>query len=169
MTVQTGTATGVGSQQRVFIIHGRNKSPARKLKELLADRFNLAGVILVDMGGSSLTIIEKFEDEASLCRYAFAVFTPDDFVQARDGEQYYQMRPNVLFELGWCFAFAKMGRSRTCILCKKGTNIPSDLRGIFFLEFTRSITQIEDGIRIELEKAGLAVTSPEDPDVEPGH
>jgi predicted nucleotide-binding protein len=78
--------------------------------------------------------------------------TPDDQVFSRSGEAQ-QARPNVIFELGWFYG--RLGRSRVCILSKRGTAIHSDLSGIVRVEFIENIQEAIAGIEGELRRAGL--------------
>ena len=66
--------------KKVFIIHGHDDGNTLRLKELLSDRFDLTPVVLRYQPGKGRTIIEKFEDEARLCGFAFAIITPDGSV-----------------------------------------------------------------------------------------
>ena len=104
---------GIKNSKNIFIIHGHDEAKRRELESLLKDRFKLNPIVLLDQPDQGLTIIEKFEKYASNCSYAFALFTPDDIVTNGD-KQYFQARPNVIFELGWFYA--NLGRSRVCIL-----------------------------------------------------
>lgn len=79
-------------EPRVFIIHGRDEANLLKLRQLLADRWELSPIVLRTRAGKGRTIIEKFEDEAKNARYAIALLTPDDFVEGRRGA-YSQPRP----------------------------------------------------------------------------
>lgn len=67
-----------------------------------------------------LTVIEKFKHYAQQCSVAIAVFTPDDEVES-SGIRYLQVRPNVIYELGWFTG--RSGRSGAMLLLKKGTSI----------------------------------------------
>lgn len=136
----------------VFIIHGHDKKVTLELEKVLREEFNLIPIILSYEPGKGRTLIEKFEEEASSCSFAFAIMTPDDVVKTESGS-YTQARPNVIFELGWFYG--KIGRSKTCILSKKGTEIHSDLKGISQIIFQDSISEKILDIKKELKSAGL--------------
>lgn len=123
---------------RVFIIHGHDEAKRRELMSLLTDRFRLNAVVMQEKPGKSRTLIEKFEEEANQCNAAIAILTADDFVSNAD-TRYGQPRPNVIYELGW-FA-GKYGRSRTLMIVKNGTDIPSDLSGIEQIRFSEDISE----------------------------
>jgi len=137
--------------RKVFIIHGHDYAAALELEKLLRERFpRLQPVILANEPWSGTTVIEKFEREAKHCGFAFAVFTPDDNVSAGN-ESYHQMRPNVIYELGWFHS--QVGRANTCILYKRGTQIPTDLQGLGWCPFDTSVTQAFIDIEKELKAA----------------
>jgi len=138
--------------QKVFIIHGHDEASWRELRDLLEDEFNLAVVVLKEEVGISRTIIQKFEDHAMDSCLAFAILTPDDFIEKREAD-YWQARPNVLFEMGWFYG--RFGPGRLIILKKKGTEIPSDLDGISTIEYHDNVTEKSLAIRKELRQIGV--------------
>jgi len=137
----------------IFIIHGHDRAPALELKELLEEEAGITAVLMAREPHRGRTLAEKFEEEAAECGFAFAVFTPDDAVRSDQGGEYEQMRPNVLFELGWFCG--RIGRDRTCILYKTPAQIPSDLLGRGHHEFRDSVREVWLEIEQELRAAGL--------------
>ncbi len=136
----------------VFIVHGHDELNLLRLKELIRDRWKLEPIVLGSKAGKGRTLIEKFEDEAQRAAFAFVLLTPDDIVET-EFETYTQARPNVIFELGWFYG--RLGRSRVCILFKKGTRIHSDLDGISRVQFGESVLEVVNDIEKELVEAGL--------------
>ncbi len=144
----------IENSKKVFIIHGHSEAKRRELKELLKDKFHLVPIILSEQPDQGLTIIEKFEKYAADCSYAFALFTPDDIVT--NGEhQYFQARPNVIFELGWFYA--NLGRSRVCILDQASdkSQIFSDLQGVLRMQFNNAVSEKYIEIERELKSVGI--------------
>jgi predicted nucleotide-binding protein len=139
----------------VFIIHGHNEAKLLELEKIIRNEFKLNPIILKDQPNSGLTIIDKFEKYATSCSYAFALFTPDDIVTNGKGKQYFQARPNVIFELGWFYA--NLGRNRVCILeqASEKSEIFSDLQGILRVQFTHDIEECYMKIKRELEDIGI--------------
>lgn len=140
--------------KNVFIIHGHNEAKRRELESLLKDKFNLNPIILLEQSNKGETIIEKFEKNALDCTYAFALFTHEDIVNA-NMEQYKQVRPNVIFELGWFCG--KLGRDRICILeqkCEDG-QIASDLQGVMRIQFNDNVAEKYLEIENELKEADI--------------
>ncbi len=149
---QPAPPTSATRGNAVFIVHGHDEGNLYRLRDLIAGRFGLQPVILKWQAGIGRAMIEKFEQEAGQCGYAFALLTPDDQIQAPDG-QYTQARPNVVFELGWLYAH--LGRSRVVILLKDGTKLHSDLEGISRIGFRDSIEEKVLEIERELMAVGL--------------
>lgn len=145
---------GIVNSKEIFIIHGHNEAKRRELESLLKERFMLEPIILAEKPDQGLTIIEKFEKYASTCSYAFALFTPDDIVTSGE-QQYFQARPNVIFELGWFYA--NLGRSRVCILDQESeqSKIFSDLQGIMRMQFKENISERFMEIERELKSVGI--------------
>jgi len=152
-TASRDTAASEQSEcARVFIIHGHDRTAALELQRLVEKKTDLDVVLMDQQPHGGRTLVEKFEQEAADCGYAIAVFTPDDVV-AKDDEEYAQMRPNVVFELGWFVG--RIGRERTCILYKEPTEVPSDLQGIGYYPFHGSVEEAWVRIDGELREAGL--------------
>lgn len=140
MTSKTDSATA-----KVFIIHGHDERNRlileKKLKKLV-----LEPLIMMDAAPKGMqTFVEKFEQLASQASHAIALFTNDDLVMLDEETindqvvQYFQARPNVLFELGWFVA--RLGREKVLIVCQEDTNIPTDLQGIERLQFKTKVEE----------------------------
>lgn len=144
-------ATGVRSvTRRVFIIHGHDQKARLELEALLRREFpKLTPVVLSYEPGRGRELLAKFEEVAATCDFAFAIFTPDDFVQEGD-KGYYQMRPNVVFELGWFRG--RLTPAQTCMLFRgdSQTQLPSDLAGLVWVGFRDSLEEAFLSIRNEL-------------------
>ncbi len=141
--------------KKIFIIHGSDEAKWRELMQLLEKKFKVEVIELSEKVNECRTIITKFEAFANECCYAFALLTPDDFVKTGDSEQepgYLQARPNVLFELGWFYG--RFGPKRISIIKKAGTQIPSDLTGMVYIEFNNQISEAFMKIQEELHNAG---------------
>ena len=141
-------------------MHGHDEAAWRALKDMLEKEFGLE-VVVLKQASASRTVIEKFEDIAGDCSFAFALVTPDDMVK-NAGSETVQARPSVLFELGWFYG--RFGPSRLIVL-KKGekTQLPSDLGGIVTLVFNESVSEQYTAIRDELRNAGLIDDRPKRP------
>jgi predicted nucleotide-binding protein len=140
--------------KRVLIVHGHDEVNLHRLADLLKAR-HLEPVILKREPGKGRTLIEKFEEEAKTCAFAFVLITPDDVVHPADGEDkgHVQARPNVFFELGW--AYGRLGRARVCLLFRRGMTISSDLQGVEWVDFIENVEEAVLGIERELKAVHL--------------
>ncbi len=142
--------------RRIIIVYGHDETNLLRLEKMLEERFGLELVTLRSRPGKGRTLIEKFEEEAYPCAFAFVLMSPDDQVQiSGKGRKlkYAQARPNVLFEMGWLYRH--LNRDRVCILFKRGTKIHSDLEGVERIEFKRSVEEVVTQIERELGAAEL--------------
>lgn len=89
----------VPKTKTVFIIHGHDEVNLLRLKELLREKWHLEPLVLKNEPDTGRTLIEKFEQEAQRATFAIALLSADDKVEALK-EEYFQARPNVIFELG---------------------------------------------------------------------
>lgn len=140
-------------RENVFLIHGRDEAKWRELKDILKTEFRLNPIVLLEQPDAGCkTVIEKFEHYAQRCSYAIAVFTPDDEVTS-GGDTYLQVRPNVIYELGWFCG--RLGRSGAMLLLKEGTSLFSDFGGIIQKRFTQNISEKVIEIKRDLVAAGV--------------
>lgn len=131
-----------------FIVHGHDTGAKFELKDYLQNTLGLPEPIILDQQASKgMTVIEKFEHYAADAEIAFSLFTPDDTAE----ENRQLARQNVLFEYG--YFLGKFGRKsgRVFILHKGTTEIPSDLRGVVFIDISSGIAAAGEQIRTEIE------------------
>lgn len=138
--------------KKVFIVHGHDSVNVLELKRMLTGTLGVETKVLKYEPGGSRTIIEKLEEVGEECGFAFVVYTPDDTVK-KGKRQYRQARPNVFIEIGWFFA--KISRKNVSLLIQKGATTPSDLNGINYHEFDKSVVECFEGIQKELKKVGI--------------
>jgi predicted nucleotide-binding protein len=115
----------------VFLVHGHNA----EIKETVArflERLGLSVTILHEQVDKGRTIIEKFEDNASV-GYAVVLLTGDDVGASRlpQGELAARARQNVILELG--YFLGSLGRTHVCALREEGVEVPSDLSGVLYV------------------------------------
>jgi predicted nucleotide-binding protein len=145
------TAISVRRARRVFIGHRHDEVNAYRLERMLRVDLMLHPVMLDFECVGSKTIIEKLEGIAKCMGYGFVICTPDDRVAGCRGVR--QPRPNVLFELGWLYSH--LGRARVSLLLKHGTTTCTDLGGIEYIPFTRSVDECFGKVVRQLRAAGL--------------
>lgn len=124
-----------------FIVHGHDHVFRDEVVRFLQNDLGLKPPIVLDgVASAGLTVIEKFEREASRCDLAIILLTPDDEATTSGGIAYRTARPNVLFELGYFMARFGRKSGRTLIIYRKGLDIPSDLSGVVYIDASQGIT-----------------------------
>jgi predicted nucleotide-binding protein len=173
-------------QTKIFIVHGREKTPALELKDYLKDTYGLDVVIFDDIKKkrTSPTIIEVLEDIASNAGYAFIVATPDDLggyckdiekckddllmsqeknkvkiIQAILSKFKPRARQNVLFEHG--LFLGALGRDRVCCLLQANTeDTQTDIDGVLYVSFKDSINETFPEIVEKLKDPQIGLIKP---------
>jgi len=154
--------------RNVFIVHGRDDKPKLELARML-EKLGFNIIILSEQPDKGRTIIEKLEQETMDVGYAFVILTPDDVGMERElfermkaePEKYrgvglcYRARQNVILELG--YFVGKFGRNRVCCLYKGDVELPSDIHGVLFKKFDKSVEECYKGVLGELKAAGYEI------------
>lgn len=146
---------------KVFVVHGHDEGSKNELEIVLKD-LGLEPVVLHRLADQGRTIIEKFEQHSDV-GYAIVLLTPDDIAYAAtedvlaDGarNKEWRARQNVVFELG--FFFGSLGRERVCCLYKAPLTSPSDISGIVYKRFERSVEEVAYSLMRELRTAGFHI------------
>ena len=140
-----------------FIVHGHDEAALRELKSYILQQLRWQPpIILREQPSAGKTIIEKFEFNACRVDCVFVLLTPDDATPktwiADTGRR---SRQNVIFELG--FFYGKMSRTsgRIFLLYKGDVELPSDIRGIVWIDITNGLEQADAEIKAELKAAKL--------------
>lgn len=152
--VNTGMSQFASENKKVFIVHGQNEAKKLELKDFLG-KIGLDPIILHQQNSLGKTIIEKFEYYAPQCAFSIVLLTPDDNIAPHKAstEMKWHARQNVILELGWFMA--KLGRERVLLLHQGEVEIPSDISGVVYAQFTDSITEVSETIREQLKIVGL--------------
>ncbi len=149
----TSRASIQPTTKSVFVIHGHDELNLHRLSQMVRDDFKLTPEVLLDKPGKSATTIEKFEQYAERCSYAVALFTADDLIRAKNGDEYWQARPNVIFETGWFVG--RLGKERVLILLQDRVSIYSDFDGVNRVQFANDVRDKYRAIQGEFEAAKL--------------
>ena len=147
---------------KVFIVHGRDDAAKAEL-EVLVTELGLEPVVLHRQPDGGKTVIEKFEHFADV-GYAFILMTPDEVAYLADQdvrpdaerEKELRARPNVIFEFG--YFVGRLGRQRTCCLYRGDVSVPSDLNGLVYKRFDRSVEEVGYSITKDLKAAGYKLS-----------
>lgn len=172
--------------RNVFIVHGRDHTPLKELKVMLKG-LGLNPIVLHEKASGGLTLAEKLEKYSKDVGYAFVVLTPDDtgcfredFLNvykvclSEEGESeekrkekaeffFHEIpkkltgraRQNVIFEMGYFWGLLE--RKKVCCLLKGKVEKPSDIHGIVYESFKKSINEVRDRIIKELKEAGYKI------------
>lgn len=143
------------ANNKVFIVYGHD-ADAREQLELTLRRLKLEPVVLQNVPSSGTTVIEKLEIHSEVS-FACVLLTPDDEGYRRDHseEKRYRARQNVVLELG--MFLSKLGRQRVAILHKGDLELPSDIHGLLYIQFSQRVEEVRDRLAAELQEAGFAI------------
>ncbi len=138
---------GVQDMPSIFLVHGHDRQELLDLKNYLQNTLRLPEpVILAEQPSKGMTLIEKFEHYAEDCDVVFALFTPDDFRDIGTG----RARQNVVFEYGYFMGMLGRRSGRVFLLYKGNVEIPSDLKGLVYIDISQGIESAGEQIRREL-------------------
>jgi DNA-binding NarL/FixJ family response regulator len=140
---------------KAFIVHGHDRKTVLELKNYLQNRLGFEEpIVLAEQPSSGLTIVEKFEVYASDADWVFVLLTPDDTGHAAGVQESIQFRArqNVIFELGYFYGLLNRRSGRIILLYKGVLEIPSDLKGIVYIDITHGIEAAGESIRRDLAR-----------------
>lgn len=127
-----------GKPKKVFIAHGKNRTPLEQLKSAL-DTFKVSYAVAIDEPNQGRPISRKV---ASLmrddCSSGIFIFTADEkfLRETKKGEIEEVWRPseNVAYELG---AASILYENRIVIFKEKGVTFPTDFSDLGYIEFEK--------------------------------
>ena len=121
--------------KKVFIAHGKNRTPLDQLKKML-DQFKVKYAVAVDEPNRGRPISTKVANlMRDDCSSAIFIFTADErFLREQDGQTQEVWRPseNVVYELG---AASILYDRRIVIFKEKGVTFPSDFSDLGYIPF----------------------------------
>lgn len=133
----TPPPAGSGKPKKVFIAHGKNRTPLEQLKKAL-DQFKVSYAVAFDEPNKGRPISKKvanlMQDE---CSSGIFIFTADErFLREADGanEEVWRPSENVIYELG---AASILYDNRIVIFKEKGVSFPSDFSDLGYIEFEK--------------------------------
>jgi hypothetical protein len=125
-----------GKPKKVFIAHGKNRTPLEQLKNAL-DTFKVRYAVAIDEPNAGRPISRKvaalMRDE---CSSGIFIFTADERFVREDAngetEEVWRPSENVVFELG---AASILYENRIVIFKEVGVSFPSDFSDLGYIEF----------------------------------
>ena len=143
------------SDIKTFIVHGHDQILKMKLKNYLQNVLHFSEpIILHEKPNWGRTIIDKFEDYADDIDIVFVILSPDDEIQVSlsKKDNYRQSRQNVLFELGYFYGKLQRTSGKVILLYKEGTQLPTDIQGLGYVNISNGIEASGEDIRRELSE-----------------
>lgn len=154
-------ASRVLESNRVFIVHGHDDAAKGNLEAILREH-GLEPIVLHRQADQGMTVIEKFEKHSDV-GYAFILLTPDEisYLAAEEAKpdverkKERRARPNVIFEFG--YFVGKLGRSQVCCLYTGDVTLPTDIGGMLYKRYDKSIEEVAYAMLKDLRAAGYKV------------
>lgn len=127
-----------GAPKKVFIAHGKNRTPLEQLKKAL-DTFKVSYAVAVDEANKGRPISKKvatlMRDE---CSSGIFIFTADEKFMRDKGngeiEEVWRPSENVVYELG---AASILYENRIVIFKERGVTFPTDFSDLGFIPFEK--------------------------------
>lgn len=119
--------SGLPSNQRVFITHGKNKEIVSQLKDLLSFG-KFIPVVAEEHETTSKPVPDKVLEDMRSCFAGVIHVASEDELLDKEGTVHHKINENVLIEIG--AAMALYGRN-LILLVHKGIHLPSNLQGLY--------------------------------------
>lgn len=147
--------------KKVFVVHGHDEVAKTGL-EVFLHEIGLEPIVLHRQADQGLTVIEKFEKHSDV-GYAFILLTPDEVAYLvaddpkpdTDRKKELRARPNVIFEFG--YFVGKLGRSKVCCVYTGDVSLPSDVNGMIYKRYEKSIEEVAYSVIKDLKASGYGV------------
>ncbi|MCU0351181.1 MAG: nucleotide-binding protein [Flavobacterium sp.] len=138
--------------KKVFIVHGHDDKARLELFNIVKDDLKLEPIVLQEQPNVSVeTILSKFERLAKDCSSALVLFTPDDSANGN-----LRARQNVILELGYFLGkFHNADSKRIAIIKNGNVEIPSDISGVIYLEYSKNIKEIYYDLKKQFDTWGI--------------
>ena len=117
---------------KIFISHGKNSSTiVEQLKELLIYG-QMEPVISVERETTAISVSDKVFDDMRACNAGIIHVDLEEIPYGNKEQKYCRLNENVLIEIGAAIALYE---KRVVLLCKKDTELPSNLQGLYRCEY----------------------------------
>lgn len=130
---------------KIFISHGHDELAKLQLKDFIQQTGHIPIVLGQQAGRQGLTIIEAVEKFSAGCEFAVILLTGDDVTS--DGGR--RARQNVIHEIG--FFQGRLSRARVVLIVQLGVELPSNLAGLFYLEYRHEVKEVFADLRDVLD------------------
>lgn len=142
-------------EPKVFVVYGHD-TEARDQLELMLLRMNIKPVILGNMAPDGKTIIEALIANTDV-PYAVVLLTPDDegHKAGEIDKKAFRARQNVVLEMG--MFLSRLGREKVAIMHKGDLELPSDIHGLIYIPFKKSVQETKNKLAASLQKAGFFI------------
>ena len=115
----------------VFISHGKNSQVIiDQLKELLSYG-QMIPIVSVERETTAVSVPDKVFSDMRNCDAGIINIVEEEFL-SENGTKVKRLNENVLIEIGAAMALYE---KRVILLCKKGTQLPSNLQGLYRCEY----------------------------------
>jgi predicted nucleotide-binding protein len=140
----------------VFVVYGHDE-PAKTLCEAMLRRWGCNPILLDQIPAEGFTLIEKLEKYSRQAPFAVVLATADDVYVSPEDEKEFRARQNVVLELG--MMLAHLGRPNVAILLedKVGMRKPSDIDGLEYLPFKKSVKEAGLALAKMMANRGYAI------------
>jgi predicted nucleotide-binding protein len=119
--------------KKIFVAHGKNKTPLEQLKGIL-DQFKIPYTVAVDEPHKGRPISAKVAELMRECGSAVFIFTADEEYTDANGTKSYRPSDNVVYELG---AATVLYGNRIVIFKEEGTDFASDFKDFGYITFEK--------------------------------
>jgi hypothetical protein len=118
--------------QSIFLAHGRNKKPLEQLEKILR-QFSIPFKVAVDEPNLGRPIGVKVREVMHGCNCAILIFTADECLFDKDGNEVWRPSENVGHELGAC---GYLYQNRIVIIKEDKVDFPTNYRELGYISFT---------------------------------
>jgi len=119
---------------KLFIGHGKNKTPLDQLTKTLAD-LQIPNVVVQDLANEGRPISQKVRDAMDQCSAAVLIFSADEEYFDKDGNSIWKPSENVSHELG---AASIMYENRVILFKEESVQLASNYSGIGYIPFEKN-------------------------------
>jgi|SRR5579883_1351650 len=139
--------------QSIFLAHGRNKAPLEQLEKILR-QFNIPFKVAVEEPNLGRPIGIKVREIMHGCNCAILIFTADECLYDKDGNEVWRPSENVGHELGAC---GYLYQNRIVIIKEDKITFPTNYRELGYISFSASTGLEAKAMEILKELIGFGI------------